>query len=166
MKANKIKDVMKHVFKLSNIIRYARINLFHKQTVAEHSFNVAVILLAILSDSRVLSYEEKFKVLAAGLLHDVEESLTGDIIATTKRHLSNIEAVEAQAAFDILPFSLMRHWNGSRGLYKDIVKLADVFERQLFCEEEISMGNLEKDLIVIKTHAEEEIKRLEGRMEE
>lgn len=143
---NGLRHIVNRAITLSNIQRYSRMHLFNRQNVAEHSFNVALILLTMLSGDTEKSYKEKFEILAAGILHDIEESVTGDVIAPIKDKLEGFGDVEADAAESILPHSLLMHWDGSRSQYEDYIHFADLIERSIFCQKEIELGNGEPEL--------------------
>ena len=79
--AKKISKFLFHERTLGNVIRFSAKRRLKDETVAEHSFHVALYYM-ILAD-----LEEKFgnkvdkeKLLKAALLHDLEECMTGDII--------------------------------------------------------------------------------------
>lgn len=126
--------------------RYHTWPVLRQQTVAEHSFHVAMIysmmaLGAAPSDVQGLTVPG----LMAALTHDLAEHKTGDMPAPTKRgleaffpgfrekygELENDLLVNAELDWEHALSSKERRW----------LKLADAMEGALYCVRERSMGN-------------------------
>ena len=73
----KIQDVMR----CKNVTRWHIVDCIKGQSLAEHSFNVAMIGAAIAIKKGV----DPKPVMIAALLHDLSEVLTGDLPPTTKK---------------------------------------------------------------------------------
>lgn len=71
------------IFRVQDVSRWHTINMSRRQSVAEHSFNVAVLVLKICND---LQFPERDKIRLVGLalLHDIDEVYTGDAPSTSK----------------------------------------------------------------------------------
>ncbi len=68
--------------RLSNVYRYSRLFMVTRQSVSEHSFNATVIFNEIvkeLAKFALISFDAAFLALNAMLLHDLDESVSGDI---------------------------------------------------------------------------------------
>lgn len=102
------------------------------ETVGHHSHGVALICLLLEPFSRR-------QVLAAALLHDLAEHVTGDIPSPAKREYGIGDQVNA------LESALLRSVGlALPSLHPDeqrTLKLADIFQGMLFCAREISLGN-------------------------
>jgi 5'-deoxynucleotidase YfbR-like HD superfamily hydrolase len=123
-----------------NSLRFAsRVKRFHTipttrdQSLAEHSYGVAVILLHI--------YEGNVRpeLLKAALYHDLAELETGDIPATTKWRSPELRRQLSlqEAEFD-------KRYNLTQNLTAEEtreLKFADMMELCQFCIDEINMGN-------------------------
>lgn len=72
-----ISDVLKHARKLKKIPRtgWVRSGIENPESVAEHSYEVALIV-SVISDQLGLDHS---KLVRAALIHDLAESVTGDI---------------------------------------------------------------------------------------
>ena len=113
--------------------RYHSLFTVQQQTVAAHSFRVAMLAL-ILMDS-----QPRAALLHAALVHDLAEAHTGDIPAQVKVALGLTERF-AELENNLLdncglaPLTLTV--TEQRAL-----KLADCLDGVLFCNEEIALGN-------------------------
>lgn len=74
------------VMRLSFIKRWAIIEMSREQSVAEHSYNVAMISMMI-SKNMDLSVEKKNFMVKWALFHDLPELLTGDIPTPAKNYI-------------------------------------------------------------------------------
>lgn len=76
------------VYRASDINRWQVVKTIKNQSVAEHSFNVAMIadvLNARITNKSILSP----KVIVYALYHDIPEIYTGDIVTPIKEHIKN-----------------------------------------------------------------------------
>jgi putative hydrolase of HD superfamily len=68
------------------------------ETVAEHSYEVAVLALVLGGRLRSSGFQvDVEKVLKLALLHDIVESITGDIVKAVKERIPNPRAIEVEA---------------------------------------------------------------------
>lgn len=113
-------DLVK-ALKLSHVPRWAIIDTMKEQSVADHSFRVAVLstrifsLLVSVKPKEMLDMVESHDLLEYALLHDIDEALTGDIPSTYKRE------DRCDPGFD-----------EDSDLVKAIVKVADNIEAIIF----------------------------------
>ena len=112
--------------------RYHTLRTIGEQTVAEHSFQVACLLTAIVPDVSA-------ELLKAALYHDLPEQSTGDIPATVKWRNPTIKKELCREETD---FSFEHHTEVS--LSKEdmlALKWADTLELIHYCFEQMDMGN-------------------------
>lgn len=116
----------------AGVLRWHTQRMLRQQTVAEHSFRAALILLAVYPDCRI-------ELLRAMLTHDLAEIETGDVPATTKwahpalaKELKNIES----------------DYETRNNIHEDlseeeryVLKWCDYVELMSWCAEEAKMGN-------------------------
>lgn len=77
------------VMRLSSIERWGVVEMSKVQSVAEHSFNVATIALAI-SDALEASPGDMADIIRWALIHDLPEVVTGDIPSNVKQQEKEI----------------------------------------------------------------------------
>ncbi|MGB9731388.1 MULTISPECIES: HD domain-containing protein [Calditerrivibrio] len=112
------------------------------QTVASHSFRVAIIAYVL---SRILK-ADSYKVVITALFHDIEESRTGDLNYLQQMY---VKSEDEKALIDVikdLPVEgeikdFIKEYEGLNTLESKIVKDADTLELILFLKEELDKGN-------------------------
>jgi len=112
------------------------------QTVASHSFRVAIIAYVL---SRILK-ADSYKVVITALFHDIEESRTGDLNYLQQMY---VKSEDEKALMDVikgLPVEgeikdFIKEYEGLNTLESQIVKDADTLELILFLKEELDKGN-------------------------
>lgn len=122
--------------RLSRVKRWGVLFTIQQQSVAEHSYNVAIIALRIAQNW--FDYDEEspivlYDVLELALRHDRPESISGDISSTVK-DLFDDYGVKTRYA-DLL---------SKREVHPKAIKivaLADRLEAVIFLRMEMSMGN-------------------------
>lgn len=107
--------------RLMQVKRYPICHTNRDQSVAEHSFNVAIIAGHLTED-----FDRRAEVVEYALHHDMEEVYTGDIPSSFKRHL--LEHVPAARPFVTSPEPVDPQ-------IKAIVKLADYIEAIYYLKE-------------------------------
>ena len=80
---------LEEIMRLSSIKRWSVIEMSRDQSVAEHSYNVAMISMAITKELGFSNFLSNH-ILEWSLLHDLPELVTGDIPTPTKRHMLDI----------------------------------------------------------------------------
>lgn len=118
---------------LADVKRWAIVRTIRTQSVAEHSYFVAMMMPRLL---REYGFTDPAFMLAAteyALLHDRDEVLSGDIATPIKKRI------------DADVFSAVSEEFGLKVEADEVTKAAtkvlDLFEAGLFLAEEISMGN-------------------------
>jgi 5'-deoxynucleotidase YfbR-like HD superfamily hydrolase len=121
---------VREIMRLSNIKRWGIVEMARSQSVAEHSYNVAMISLAIASEIEVPWAEvSRSEILYWALLHDVPEVVTGDIPTSLKGYL-DVESMERELCPKYKSFE-----DSIKGtLAKTVVKAADYIEALQFAE--------------------------------
>ena len=118
----------------ARVRRYHTVPQVGEQTVADHSFGVAVIL-AQMCPQEILSKG----LLTAALLHDLCEDVTGDIPATAKWNYPGLKNVVDRVETDI---ALRRGITvGLTTTELEWLKAADLLELCLWCQHQLSLGN-------------------------
>ena len=139
--------------RLAFIKRFSMHNTIRPQSVAEHSYNVAMLCMYIFDQdhgSHLEATELRNEILSKALLHDYPECGVGDICATVKHYTPEINA-EVKKVEDLVMEEIFK-----TGLYPDyrvtirdckarytgeVVALADLIERLIYLDQEKTMGN-------------------------
>jgi putative hydrolase of HD superfamily len=149
----------KQVCKLSNVKRFAALKLDREYSGADHSYRVAMLGMMIVdeynslvADSKKISVEE---VLRKALIHDLEESVIGDIPTPVKEY-PGLRDLLRKASVDIMNEQILdkdlinreeylRLWvEDKEGQSGQVITLADKIEALLSAAYELKRGN--KDL--------------------
>ena len=128
----------KELYDAGAVTRFHTKRTIHTQTIAEHSWGVAMILTRICNP--------RAELLRAALTHDLAESVTGDTPATAKWLHEPLKQ-----ALDIMEIAVNRHLGIDTELSKhelELLKWADMLELILYCESEVDMGNTKMEGIV------------------
>lgn len=142
--------------RLAQVKRYHATPLHQNETVAEHSFYVAIIGRAICGlleeNGKKINTQE---VLEKSLIHDVEEMFSGDIIQPfkyadpmLKTLIDMLNEKSVEKAFEGLPKQLSNHFKNlwknyhrENSLEDQVVKIADKLSLVAYCIEQIRLGN-------------------------
>ena len=154
------------IYRLKSIIRYNNRPKLTEETVAEHSFYVALIGMMI-CDELGTSNECKYEVMIKALLHDMPEIEIDDITYDVKTRL-HLEEFLAQYEneyyeknFENYAELMRRH-----GTKADIIlDLADAMSVKQFCLHEMSLGNTSYTIRDIRKEAESRIAKLKEQLE-
>ena len=140
---------------LGKVIRFSNQMRIKDESVAEHSFHTAMYAM-ILADLEVSmgNRVDTEKVLRCCLVHDLEESMTGDILHGFKYSdpelLKNMKKMGAEFYKNIvgnLPGDMPKKYEGlwsdakAASIEGEIVEAADKIEALIYSIEEYSMGN-------------------------
>ncbi len=141
---------------LDRIVRFSTSVRIKDESVSEHSFHTALYAM-ILADleEQFGNKVDKEKILRTALLHDLEESLTGDVIYSFKyseedltREIKKIGRNLLQKLMDNLPKEIsqkyMELWIGAkdrRTLEGKIIEAADKLEGLIYVMNELNLGN-------------------------
>lgn len=141
---------------IAHVTRFSGKPQHFQESVAEHSFFVAYIaavLCSLLKEAGEAVNQEK--VLSMALVHDIEETFSGDILGPFKHHspevtsaIRKVNQEVIQETFRDLPESLAHHfvslWNEEgegKTAEAQIVKTADRLSLLAKCAEEVKVGN-------------------------
>lgn len=159
--------------KLDRVIRFSAHTRIKDESVAEHSFHVALyaMILADLEEKIFQNKVDKEKVLKTALLHDLEECQTGDIIYgfkhTDRKLASEIKKISRRFFEDLmknLPKEIskeyMNLWERAKDKRKiegKIVEAADKLEGLIYVLNEFALGNksFQKAITVYKKQLKE-----------
>lgn len=135
------KKILK-LYNLKSIIRYN--NKFHltNETVAEHSFYVALIGLLICDELKV-SDDVRFEVIVKSLLHDMPETVINDITHDVKERL-HLEEFLAQFENEYYEEHFPKYaelMKRQGTLADEIMWLADIASVKQFSDHEMEVGN-------------------------
>lgn len=156
-------EKLEEIYKLKNLVRYNNRARLKDETVAEHSFFVALMSL-IICDTLNFDKETTYQALVKAILHDMPEIDMNDITHDVKERLNLAEIFEEyEAEYYLKNFksfkSLMNLQDGS--LSSLVVLLADAESVKQFTQNEIMLGNNSKDMIKINKECQSRIDKLE-----
>jgi 5'-deoxynucleotidase YfbR-like HD superfamily hydrolase len=153
-------EELKYLYRLKTIIRYNTRRHLKDESVAEHSFYVAIISLIICNKLNI-SEEDTGKCIIKALLHDMPEIETSDIPHDIKENLNlrgYLKTYEDKYFEDNFPkyYELMtKDCN-----IDDIVLLADSLSVLQYSNNEVELGNTSKEMLVIQQDAVDRVKKL------
>ena len=134
--------IIKFLQKLRGVNHVIRWNFYPRvrhENVAEHSFWVATIAMLI---AKRAGLDPAYYAML-GLIHDYEESITGDLPFPVKRYTEGWDKVVKLAQVELFDQNGQRDltdlWDNAER--SDVVKFADLFAALLYAGEEIKMGN-------------------------
>lgn len=133
---------------LSWVPRWVIVNTIQKQTVAEHSFYVALLAdrIATILGIPVDDFKLRYRLQRAALTHDMFESISGDLPSPYKRCISD------DAAYSKYRHLFEEEIPVDEIEYK-IIKIADLMEALIFLEREKSLGNTSILDVYFEIHA-------------
>lgn len=155
------------VYRLKNVVRYNTRNIIKKESVAEHSFYVALFTLKICDDYNVDPRTTKRAIIKA-LLHDMPEIELNDITHNVKEKLNLRPFLKKyeDKYFDT-------HFSEHRSLMKEgdektnaIVDYADTMSVYQYALNETLLGNQSDDIQDILNSARIRIKKCKEKLEE
>jgi len=154
---NTFKDVVDFITgfsrRLCHIDRFNTRPVIRKENVADHSFYV-VLFSSILSEIAELNNIKinKYEVLLKAVLHDIEESISGDISKALKKDSKfknlylSVSELSVKRILSPLPLPIstrfLDNWKNKNASTENlIVKIADELSGIVYAREEIIMGN-------------------------
>lgn len=154
---SKEKDMIRFIFeqhnRLSCIFRFNNVPRLAPQSVAEHSYRVAFLSMLIADDliDRGMLVD-KLRLLEMGMLHDIEEIVSGDIIKILKqgRFKKELDKLNEQNASGITCllgtrgdeyFALWKEAKDGRTLEAKVIGFCDMVDRIVYCLKEAHLGN-------------------------
>lgn len=147
------------VRRLSHIRRYSSLPVIRPENVAEHSFYCALIAYTLAHDLKYRRYQvDPDLAMRKAMLHDLEESMTGDILRSFKYSSARLREEIEEAGFVnmgelALDFGaaaspVLRGWGSSKdGLEGDVVAFADLLCVVAYVREEFIAGNRHLDAV-------------------
>jgi 5'-deoxynucleotidase len=147
-----------YLYRLRFIQRWSLMRNAVPESVAEHSFQVAILAHALCAiGSKVFGKQlPTERVVTLALFHDAEEVITGDIPTPVKHHnaqllrsLRQVEALAGERLLGMVPEPLLETYRPLlRGPERDPellvwVKAADKLDAYLKCAMELAAGNRE-----------------------
>lgn len=137
------------IYQLKSIVRYNNKPKLTKETVAEHSFYVALISLIVCDKLKLPPYD-KYQALTKALLHDMPEIEINDITHDVKEKLKLDEflAKYENAYYKKHFVKYVGLMQSTDSLVDTIVNYADAASVKQYCLHEMNLGNKSK---VMKT---------------
>lgn len=153
--------------RLRHTIRFSAIPVLYKENVAEHGYWTAVIAMAIVADLHSQSDTKIHRQLMGevamkSLWHDVEESMTGDVVRDLKyatpeirEAIRKVEERFADVIFNPMGdagIDLRSFWHFAKDdtTSGHIVALADLLCVISYCDHDMQLGNQTEELERIK----------------
>ena len=172
-KSNKldIEDKLIELYQLKSIIRYNNKQKLTSESVAEHSFYVALMGMMI-SDELLLKPKYRQLVIIKALLHDMPEVEINDITydVKTRLHLQEFlakyEEDYYQRNFPIYADLMKKHSDGIFHLIDLIVDLADALSVKQFSSNEMQLGNRSEIMTGIFNESESRIEQIKQKLYE
>jgi len=153
---NKLKNLIKFIFehhtRLSCIMRFNNTPRIASENVAEHSYYVAFLAMLIgdYLENRGIKLN-KLRLLQMALLHDIEETVSGDILAPIKQGMfrkelekentKNITLLTVGLENGKIYSNLWHEVADEKTLEAKIIKLVDRMACIIYCIREIHLGN-------------------------
>lgn len=158
---------LEDVYQLKNITRYNTRNVLKKESVAEHSFYVALFCIKICNDYN-LSKEVEHDAITKALLHDMPEIELNDITHDVKEKL-NLRKFLMLYENDYYE----RHFNKyyaelmlkTDDVADSVVLLADTWSVLQYVSNEKALGNKSSDIEEIYDNAIARINDLRSKLE-
>ncbi len=138
--------------RMSHVNRYSSVPVVRKENVAEHSWFVAFYAYVVGSYLNDHGQPVDFgKLLSRALLHDIDESHTGDFLRKVKYAHPGLKGVLNQISTSMvedmeqdLGITLVADWRDAKAedLEGDIIKFVDLLRVVSYLWEELTKGNL------------------------
>jgi len=157
MPKSNFKKFLEEEKKLDRVIRFSAHTRIRDESVAEHSFHVALyaMILADLEEKLFKNKVDKEKVLKTTLLHDLEECRTGDIIYGFKhtdekltKEIKKISRRFLEGLMRNLPKRISEEyillWQNAKNkktIEGKIIEAADKLEGLIYVLNEFALGN-------------------------
>ena len=148
MTQTKLQEHLLYLYQLKNIIRYNSRKRLVNESVAEHSFYVALIALEI-CEQRQLDDATTLKCVVKALLHDMPEIEINDITYNVKEKL-NLRGLLKEYEDNFYKEKCSKYAdlmiNNDDNEVNNIVKLADIYSVYQYVTNEIELGNKSNDI--------------------
>ena len=156
MITSKIKHTVTSIYRLKSLIRFNTSSRLKDESVAEHSFFVAIYSLLIATEVSKFSTISIEKVLTMALIHDVPEINLSDIPHDVKKRLNVYDILERLEleSFSSTKFrDIFKELSEKKSLESQIVHYADILSVKVYTLSEISLGNTTLKKIDLETDA-------------
>lgn len=156
--------------RMKNIYRWGLMRNTRRESLSEHSFEVALIAhaLAVINNERLGGDIDPNLCATAALFHDTSEIITGDMPTPVKYHnpeireaYKKVEKIAENKLIDMLPSDMQATFcelYEPKESVKRIIKAADRISALIKCIEETEMGN--KEFKEAKKTIEKSVKEL------
>ena len=152
------------MYRLKNVIRYNTKNKLKDESVAEHSFYVALIVLKLCKEYEY-SEETTQLCLIKAILHDMPEIELNDITHDVKEHLHLRPLLkEYEDDYYKREFTEYADLMIKPQTFDTIVDLADAYSVRQYCLNEISLGNHNSEINAIYNESKDRIISLESKV--
>ena len=138
----KLENYLTDVYQLKNVIRYNTRPILKQESVAEHSFYVALFALKI-CDDKGIDEETKIKAVIKALLHDMPEIELNDITHNVKEKL-NLRPFLKKYEDEYFAKNYAKYYelmSDTDTLVDAIVDLADAWSVYQYAHNEVMLGN-------------------------
>lgn len=148
------KVINDQLFLMNSVHRQSTMMTIKAENIAQHSFFVAYYALKI-SKLLKLSEEKQSKIAVQALVHDIPESLSSDIPSNIKHKVNELKETLDKIEDTIIDeyfqeikneFSTFKKNEEEKNLEGTIIKLADVISLIQFLNNEIVLGNSDKNV--------------------
>lgn len=140
------------VHRMSHVYRFSSLPTLRKENVAEHTFYVTLYAYLLAKDIECkydieIDYAD---ILSRAMLHDVEESHTGDFLKTVKYGHPGLKGALEEVAFSMvrkigeeLGVSVEEQWGRAKAddFAGQLIEIADLARVISYALEEIKVGN-------------------------
>lgn len=82
------------VMRMHSVKRWHMIDTTRQQTLAEHSANVALLVMVIITNCPIFHFGDTAHTVMAALVHDAPEAFTGDVPTHTKKRIDGLYELE------------------------------------------------------------------------
>ena len=143
--------ILSSIHRLSHVFRYSSLPVVRRESVAEHTLYVSLYSLILAKKLVKLGFEVDIgKLLERALVHDVDESMTGDFLRTVKyghpdlkRILDEVSVSMIRRMENELDVEILQPWTDakSEGIEGDIISFVDLACVLAYAFEELRLGN-------------------------
>lgn len=159
-------DFYEKTYRLAYITRYSNVPRVRDESVAEHSFFVAAL---------VMEYSNKYafdvgRALQIAIAHDIPESIVDDVSHEMKDRFPAVKfalkTAESQAIQDFSrPFVEAFEEYATQSVEALVVHLADAMQCYQYAKNEMALGN-NGYMVTVYTHSLERVEKLEKLLED
>lgn len=128
---------------LQHVPRWGIIRTLRQQSVAEHSYYVALYATYIAKRLHLTDLDCQW-VTQAALVHDFEEMVSGDIPTPFKDAMKMFKLPDGARVLSAprsMALSIMSVEPRNKALCEEIIRVADLFEATMYLADEYYMGN-------------------------